>query len=251
MMKKLGLIITLFLLVIFSANAQEKGWVKQKHSYCAIVGNFGYHGNAHYGGGANIQYTWGIGTGRQRFNVGFGLRINTFFTKKRYYATSSQELIALNMGGADSLYFSKIQTNTLNGYFTLQFNIKPGADIFLNTDIGGINFGASRRGDFLSYETNPIFNGLYYNTDPYAFNLNIPPYDSYGSIMTEAYGQFRINSTISWRLGVNILRTEFKSITDVPFNGRRFSQINYMAMGGLAFNLRKNKDYYDRFYRDL
>ncbi len=251
MMKKLILFSVLCFLIQEASAQYMRGTIKHKYSYAAVYGNVGYDGNPHYGGGMNIQYTWGIGRKRQRFNVGFGLRANVFFTKKRYYSTSSPELIAQNPGGADSLYFNKIQTNTLNGYFVAQFNIKPGVDIYFTTDIGGINFGDGRKGEFLSYETNPVFTAAgEYNTEPYAFNLNIPINNSYGSLLTEVYGQFRVNETISWRLGVSHLRSEYVTTVDVPRNGRRFSQGHYMATAGLAFNLRKGLASYDHYFRD-
>lgn len=251
MMKKIILMSVMCFIINHVSAQYMRGTIKHKYSYASIYGNIGYYGNPHWGVGSNIQYTWGIGRKRQFFNIGFGLRGNTFFTKKRYYVTSSPDLTQFNLGGADSLYFSRVQTNTLNGYLTLQLNIKPGVDIYLNTDLGGINFGDSRTGFFKSYETHPVFDGnMEYNVEPYAFNANLWENNSYGTIMTEAYAQFRINSTIAWRLGVNYLRNEYVTDVAVPNNGKRFSQRHYMVMGGIAFDLRKNKPSYDLYFRD-
>lgn len=240
-------------LFMFSqAEAQiDRGYLKRKYAQVGVYGGFGYYGNAHYAVGTNIQYTLGVGRKKQRLNVGAGLRFQSFFTKDRYYKTSSTELAELNRGGADTIFFSKIQNNTMNAYVTVQIHIKPGVDIYFNTDIGGINFGDKRGGAYLSYENNPDFqtgNGQFpvdYNTEPYAFNLNL--YDqSYGTIMSEVYGSFRLNDLLGWRLGVQYYRNEYVTIQEVPFSGKRFYQSNWIATLGLTFNIRQHKTIYDQ-----
>lgn len=228
----------------------SRGYMKRKYSQVGAYGGFGYYGNAHYAFGTNIQYTVAIGRKKQHFCVGGGLRFQSFFTKDRFYSTSSVELAALNRGGADSLFFTKIQNNTLNAFLTLQFHIKPGVDIYINTDIGGINFGDRRTGAYVSYENNPDFNTsnpnfpVDYGTEPYAFNLNLYN-QSYGTVMSEIYGSFKINELVGWRLGVQNYRNEYVTNIEVPFNGKRFSQSNWMATLGLTFDLRQHKIIYD------
>jgi len=245
------ILVSIALLFFTQSEAQiSRGYMKRKYAQVGVVGGVGYYGNAHYAFGTNIQYTMGIGRKKQRFNIGGGLRFQSFFTKDRNYKTASQELSELNRGGADTLFFKKIQNNTLNAYLTFQIHIKQGVDIYINTDIGGINFGDRRTGAFRSYESNPDFTTgnprfpVDYSTEPYAFNLNI--YDqSYGTIMSEIYGSFKINELIGWRLGVQHYRNEYVSVLEVPFSGKRFSQGNWLVNLGLTFDLRQHKILYD------
>ncbi len=244
MLKKLFLIALFFGFALPSQSQYMRKMIKRKTSEVGIVSNLGYYGNAHYGGGANILYTWGIGRARsQRFNFGFGLRGNVFFTKKRYYETASLELIALNPGGADSMYFEKVQTSTLNGYFVFHFNIKPGADLFFTTDLGGVNFGGTKDGYFKSYEQILPTTTVTYNTEPYAFNVTTgnPFKHGFGTLMSEAYGSFRLGNFVRWRIGVNMLRNEYQVDRNVPYNGKRFSQTHFMFMTGIGLNIRQNR----------
>ncbi len=244
-------LVTLMLFMFTQSEAQiDRGYLKRKYAQVGVYGGFGYYGNAHYAFGTNIQYTWGIGRKKQRSNIGAGLRVQSFFTKDRYYKTSSLELSDLNRGGADTMFFQKIQNNTLNAYITFQIHIKQGVDIYFNTDIGGINFGDRRAGAYISYENNPDFYTnnenfpVDYGTEPYAFNLNLYN-QSYGTIMSEVYGSFRINQLVGWRLGVQMYRNEYVTIQEVPYNGKRFSQTNWMATLGITFDIRQHRTIYE------
>lgn len=62
--------------------------------------------------------------------------------------------------------------------------------------------------------------------------------ESYGTLMSEAYGSFRLNKVLKWRLGVNYYRNEYKVDRHVPLNGKRFYQNHWMVMSGLAFDIR-------------
>jgi len=246
--------IALVLIAVFMCSISEaqisRGYMKRKYSQAGLYGGFGYYGNAHYAIGTNVQYTIAIGRKKQRVCIGGGIRFQSFFTKDRNYETSSLELSELNRGGADTLFFKKIQNNTFNAYVTLQLHIKPGVDIYINSDIGGLNFADRRTGAYISYENNPDFNTgnpnfpVDYATEPYAFNLNI--YDqSYGTIMSEIYGSFKINQLVGWRLGVQHYRNQYQTVQEVPFNGKRFSQSQWIATLGLTFDLRQHKMIYD------
>jgi hypothetical protein len=231
------LLVSVLLSLHSSAQMMRKALKKRTAETC-VYGNFGYYGNPHWGVGANIHYLHGIGRKRQTFSVGAGIRANTFFTKRREYTTSSAALSKLNPGGADTIYMPKVQTNSLNAYIAIKIFVKRGVDIFINTDIGGINFGDSQDGFFRSYETDPIPPGTRYKSEPYAFNLNMPWTESFGTIMSEMYGSFRLNHVLKWRLGINYLRNEYKIDRSIPMNGKRFSQNHWMVMSGLAFDIR-------------
>lgn len=216
-------------------------YLKKRTAEACVYGNLGYYGNPHWGVGANIHYLHGIGRNRQTFSLGMGLRANVFFSKKRDYTTSSNYLTSINPGGADTLYMPEVQTNTLNAYIAMKIHIKRGVDVFINTDIGGINFGDAQKAEFRSYETNPRAPFPSHNTEPYAFNLNNPLSESYGSLMSEVYGSFRLNEVMKWRLGFNYFRNEYKTNQRIPMNGRRFYQNHWMVMSGLAFDIRWHK----------
>lgn len=243
MLKRLFILALLAFIALPSEAQYMRRKLKKRTAEACVYGNLGYYGNPHWGGGANIHYLHGIGRKKQWLSIGMGIRANVFNTKKREYTTSSAKLTALNPGGADSLYMAEVQTNSLNAYAAIKIHIKRGVDIFFNMDIGGLNFGDSKTGIFHSYETNPIPSTFVkYKSEPYAFNLNTLTSDSYGTLMGEAYGSFRLNQVLKWRLGFNFLRNEYKIDRNVPMNGKRFYQNHWMVMTGLGFDLRWKKN---------
>ncbi len=242
MLKRLFLLALTFAAIAPVGAQNMRKVLKKRTAEACVYGNLGYYGNPHWGAGTNIHYLHGIGRKRQTFSVGMGMRANLFFTKKRDYTTSSDVLSALNPGrGGDTLYMPEVQTNTLNAYVAMKIFVKRGVFIHINTDIGGINFGDKQKAFFRSYETNPLPPGREYNTEPYAFNLQVPGKESYGTIMTEVYGSFKLSDVLYWRLGLNYLRNEYKVDRLVYMNGTRFSQNNWMVMSGLAFDIRWHK----------
>lgn len=242
MLKKL-ILLSLILVNFTNSDAQNmRRILKKRTAEACVYGSLGYYGNPHWSVGANIHYLHGIGRKYQWLSIGGGVRANVFNTKKRQYSTSSYELSALNIGGADSVYMPEVQTNSLNIYFALKLHIKRGVDIFFTSDLAGINFGESKTGYFHSYETLPIPPGVVVRSEPYAFNFNgVGLSDSYGSLMTEIYGSFRLNEVLKWRLGFNYFRNEYKLDRNIDMNGKRFSQSHWMAMTGLAFDIRWHK----------
>lgn len=238
-MKRLLVCALLLALGMPSEAQQMRKVLKKRTAEAGVCGSMGYYGNTHWGADANIQYLHGIGRKKQWLSVGLGLRAHVFGSKKREYTTSSAKLTALNPGGADTMYMPEVQTNSLNAYAAIKIHIKRGVDVFFNWDIGGVNFGDSKPGYFRSYETNPgKINEVKYKTEPYAFNLNTGNSDSYGTLVAEGYGSFRLNRQMNWRLGFNYLRNEYKVDRNVPMNGKRFYQNHWLVMTGLAFDIR-------------
>ncbi len=235
-------VLLISILSVQMASAQMRAVIKRKVAEVGVTGSLGYYDRtANKAGNVNIHYLWGLGRGKQIISLGFGLRTTIFGSKNRYYKTSSIELAAHNPGGEDTMFFQKVQSNTLNGYFTIQFHIKRGVYLNINSDIGGVLFAETKDGYFQSYETSRVLPGIKYSAEPYAFNLNLGGDNSYGSLMNEAYFSFRAGNFLRWRLGYQLFRNEYKTTQDVPKNGRRFSQNHYMFTSGIAFNIRQHK----------
>lgn len=248
MFKRL-LVLAVLLFVVFESDAQyTRKRLKKRTAETSLWGAVGYYGNPHWAVGTNIHYLHGVGRKKQWFSFGCGLRAMAFSTKKRQYQTSSNALYQLNLGGADSMYMDKVQTNTLNAYFAIKIHIKRGVDAIFTTDLGGINFGDSKNGYFHSYETEPLPPGIKYKTEPYAFNAFLPKLGAYGSLMSEAYGSFKLSNVLIWRLGFQFFRNEYKVDRDIPLNGRRFYQDHWMAMTALAFDIRWKRNLIQAMY---
>jgi hypothetical protein len=245
-MRKSILLSCCLLLLALSIEAQNmRKTLKRRTAEAGVYGCLGYYGNPHWGVGTTVHYLHGVGRKKQWFSFGGGLRINMLNTKKREYSTSSSQLSALNPGGADTIYMPEVQTNTLNAYGAIKIHIKRGVDIFFTGDIGGINFGDSKTAYFRSYETGPAtdtFRGTPYKSEPYAFNLFTGDASSYGTLMAEAYGSFRLNDQLRWRLGVNFVRNEYKIDRNIPMNGKRFYQNHWMVLTGIAVDVRWKKN---------
>jgi hypothetical protein len=234
-----SLLVALSICQIADAQTNWRRFMKKRTAEVGVFGGVGFYGNSHWVAGVNMHYLHAIGMKKQWLSFGGGLRANIFNSEKREYTTSSRKLIALNPGGADSMYMPKVQTNTLNAYFAMKVHVKRGVDVFFTTDIGGVNFADSKDGFFHSYETarTPV-PGIKYKTEPYAFNISIPWSESYGSITSEVYGSFRINHVLWWRLGFQYFRNEYKVDRNIPMNGKRFYQNHWLVTTGLTFDIR-------------
>jgi hypothetical protein len=249
MIKKL----LLFVLIVgsaLSASAQEKGKfiAQKKRKICdaTIYGNIGMYNGSYWGTGVKTNYLWGVGKRRQNFRVGVGLRSYFYKASRREYTTSSVDAIENMIGGADSLYFPKLRSFTVNPYISMQVKVKRGIDFGVNLDLGGITFGSTKIAYFHSYELT-YSQQKRVNMQPYGFNLSplVNGGQSYGSSMMEAYFRFNADKRHSYQLGANYFINEVTTKIPITGNGKLFKSNNYLIMAGMTFNLRWHQSAYD------
>ncbi len=247
MLKKilLGFIICFCCNTVF-AQLKLKRMVVRKTAEASLMFNGGLYNTAARGVGANIHYLWGMGRNRQRINLGFGVRHYSFWSQKREYETADRNYTKNRVGGSDSIYFDKMQSNILNGYFAFMFNIKRGVILGINLDLGGVTFGGTKDGLFHSYElTNTDYKKV--QVAPFAFNLNDAGTGAYGygSTFNQLYLQFRGGQIMRYRLGLDLFRNEVNATVPIVGNGTRFVNNNILLNLGLVWNIRHNKSRYD------
>jgi hypothetical protein len=249
MIKKLLLLLILTGCAM-AAGAQSKGKFlaqkKRKIADATIYGNIGAYNGPYWGTGVKTNYLWGVGKYKQNFRVGLGMRTYFFKAARREYTTSSEENIANMLGGADSLYFPKLRSFTLNPYICLQVKVKRGIDFGVNIDLGGLTFGATKVAYFHSYELT-LAQKERVNMQPYGFNLSplVNNGQSYGSTMMEAYFQFNADKRHKYQLGANYFVNEVATKLPITGNGKLFKSTNYLVMAGVAFNLRWHEAAFD------
>ncbi len=234
------LIFMLCFVALTQVNAQNmRKTIKVKVAEAAVTGGFGLYDDPVFGGGASIHYLIGLGRNSQKFKIGVGLREFSYGGKRRQYETANDEYVALLKGGTDSMYIPKMQSNILNGYLALRYKVKRGIDFGANIDIGGITFGGTKKVLFHSYELT-LNSDVPYNLKPYGYNLNMfGQQGSWGSSFSEIYFQFRGGNRLQYRVSAAQFYNEIESNTYVTGNGYRFSNLGYMVLGSVVFNIRQ------------
>jgi hypothetical protein len=218
--------------------------IRRKTAEAALAFNGGFYGGRYYGISSSIHYMWGVGRKRQTTNIGFGVRHYSFFANNREYRTSSQDYVQELLNGPDSVRFTKLQSNILNGYIATSIHIKRGLDLGINFDLGGITFGGSQDANFHSYELT-LGKDVPVNIKPFAFNSTGAgmPGRSYGSTMNQVYLNFRGGRIMRYRLGFDYFVNEVETTVPIAGNGFRFSNNNLMLSGAISWNIRHNREY--------
>jgi hypothetical protein len=225
--------------------------LKVKVAEAALSSGFGLYDNPVWGVGPNMHYMIGVGRNAQKFKIGVGIREFSYFAKRREFETSNQDFVALMKNGPDSVYIEKLQSNLVNGYIALRYNIKRGIDFGANIDVGGITFGGTKKGQFHSYELSKG-QKLPVTLKPFGYNLNTFGQDgTYGTTFSEIYFQFKAGNIMSYRVSVNKFLNEVETLTYVTGNGYRFRNNGYTIMGSLVWNIRHHQTSRDQqnFYK--
>lgn len=189
----------------------------------------------------------GIG-GKQRFKVGYGLRLTNYFGTGQNYVTAPakftsgkqslaalfSETIAANL---DTLTLPQAQVNSLNAAIYLSYTAFSGKlDIGFNIDAIGFSFGAERRGTFLSGGNTGI-----QTAKPTGFNVLLISDSDRGSLNSELNVRYWIHPKWAIKAGYQFLFTEYtttQAVQAVPgFSDRnsRFRNKSSMASVGIAY----------------
>lgn len=244
MLKRLLLCLCV-LFAIQDADAQMRmsRMIRRKTAEAALTLNGGFYGGTYYGIGTSCHYMWGVGRKRQTFNIGAGVRHNSFFANNREYETSDEKYLADLLNGPDSVRFTKMNSNLLSTYLAAQIHIKRGLDIGINFDLFGITFGGTQKADFHSYELT-LGKNVPITIKPFAFNINdlgARQY-GYGSSLNQIYFNMRGGHIMRYRLGLDYFINEIETAVPVAGNGFRFKNDNLMVSAAIAWNIRHNRE---------
>ncbi len=189
----------------------------------------------------------GIGS-KQRFKVGYGLRLTNYFGTGQNYVTapakftSGKESLAALFSenieaNFDTLTVPRAQVNSLNAAIYLSYTAFSGKlDIGFNIDAIGFSFGAEQRGTFLSGGNTGI-----QAAKPTAFNVLLISDSDRGSLNSELNVRYWIHPKWAIKAGYQFLFTEYtanQAVQAIPgFSDRnsRFRNKSSMALVGIAY----------------
>lgn len=157
-----------------------------------------------------MQY-WGFGKHNRRFKVGAGLRLTSGFGNDNLqYITAPAEL-TVDEATIDSLLLEGTQTNSLNLFLALRYDITERFGAEFNIDLAGFSFGGEKTGT-LTYN-----DGLTLDTDgtPTAGNILLIGDNDIGNLNSEFLLTYRYKSNWRFKAGAMFIFNEY-SLGTVP-----------------------------------
>lgn len=204
-------------------------------------------GKNQFAGAFSWSRVHGLG-GKQRFKVGYGLRLTNYFGTDQNYVTapakftSGKESLAALFSenipaNFDTLTLPRAQVNSLNAAIYLSYTALRGKlDIGFNIDAIGFSFGSGRQGTFLSGGNTGI-----QAAKPTAFNVLLISDSDRGSLNSELNVRYWFHRKWAVRVGYQFLFTEYttnRAVQSVPGFAEpnsRFRNKSSMALVGIAY----------------
>ncbi|SFE82433.1 hypothetical protein [Thermoflexibacter ruber] len=236
------LVLCLFFLFFHSLFAQDKDTTK-RFKY-----NNYYDLAISVGKGIAIAPSWShfhkIGK-RGKFQVGYGIRLTSFFGSKVEHITAPAKFTTANTGlgvifqetieaNLDTLTLEKIQVNAINININLQYAFSKQWEIGFNIDALGVSFGGTQKGTFvaLSQGRNPSQE----TAKPTTLNLLLTSDNDIGSLNSELYLRYWFHTQWAVRGGLTFAFSEYTSSGKLVFDNDRFRAKILMLMLGITFS---------------
>lgn len=216
--------ILIFLLISSSLSAQYQYTKTQRNLDVALAFGSAVSPSVSY------QKLYGIGKS-DRFKIGWGVRLNTFFSGQKNYITApanltsgSQSIVALFteniVGNLDTLQLTKSSLGSFNGKVILQYSFRK-LDVGFNIDALGFSFGGKQSGKFVANESKSLSNTSQ-SAKPTPFNLLLVSDSDRGSLNSELYARYWINNKWAVRAGASFQFLEYTTDKTLTFENDRF-----------------------------
>lgn len=192
----------------------------------------------------SFQKLYGLGKSH-RFKVGWGVRLNTFFSGQKNYITAParltsgrQSIVAFfteNIAGnLDTLQLTKTALGSLNSTIVLQYSFRK-LDVGFNIDAFGFTFGGKQSGKFIANESNSL-NNITQTARPTPFNLLLISDSDIGSLNSELYFRYRVNNLFAIRGGASFQFIEYKTEQTLTFENDRFRHKALLPFLAVSFS---------------
>jgi hypothetical protein len=233
--------LTLTSISAFSQTSNEHSPTKQSTDYLDV--SAGFSKGQLLTAGSFVHY-WGIGE-KQKLQLGVGARITNSFGNDQYFTTANAQLTSGktgpgvlfakdNQANIDSFFIGKPQINGFNISFNSEYFISKKWSLGFNIDLIGFSFGASKIGTYIN-------NGKtsFVGANPTSFNILLISDNDKGSLNSEFFARYKLNSKWSLRGGTAFLFNEYTTNTAVQeLNGisnDRFRSKTLNAMIGISY----------------
>ena len=189
-----------------------------------------------------------IGVGKlNKFKVGYGLRLNSYFGAAKDYITAPARLTSTRQdlgtlfsetieSNLDTVRFGTSQVNSLNLYINLEYHLAPKWDIGFNIDAAGFSFGGNQKGIVTTSLDGK--NGRLVTAKPTLGNLLLTSDNDLGSLNSELFVRYKIQTKWALQAGVTFLFTEYQTSEKVVLDNDRFRHKSLMGMVGISYLIR-------------
>lgn len=178
----------------------------------------------------SYQKLYALGQNK-RFKIGWGLRANALFGGEKNYRTAPARLTSGQssifalfsddlVGNIDTLRLSKTTLGSFNAKIVLQYSFRK-FDIGFNIDAIGVSFGENQTGKFISAESASL-NNTTQVAKPSTFNLLLISDSDLGSLNSELYASYHLNTKWNLRSGLSFQFLEYKTDRLLTFENDRF-----------------------------
>ncbi len=193
---------------------------------------------------SSYTHYWGIGK-KQKLQLGVGARLTNSFGTDQYFTTANAQLTSGKTGpgvlfaddiqaNVDSFFIGKPQINSFNISFNSEYFVSKKFSVGFNIDLIGFSFGASKTGTYINNGRTSLV-----GAKPSSFNLLLISDNDKGSLNSEIFARYKLNSKWSLRGGAAFLFNEYTTNAAVQqLNGisnDRFRDKTLNAMIGLSY----------------
>ncbi len=238
--------ITSILLCCFiAAFAQaETGYFKQNNSYdLSLSSNLSQHVGA-----LGWSHLHGIGKGKKRFSIGYGLRLNSSFGGKKDFITAPGKLTSgvespliifseYIPGNFDTLSFSHYNTNSLNAVIHLNYAILHNLNVEFNIDALGFSFGKAQTADYTTTKRLQSPNTSEKQAaKPTPFNVLLVSDNDIGNLNSEILAKYWFNPHWAVKAGGTFIFSEYTTTNKLFLDNTRFRNKAFMPMIGISYS---------------
>jgi hypothetical protein len=191
----------------------------------------------------SYEKTYGLGLNK-RFQIGWGIRANSYFSGKKPFITAPAELTSGKKSIAaffteyrpeylDTLQLTKAAVVSINSKIVLQYKFKK-SEIGFNIDALGFSLGAMQSGTFFAKEST-TFNKSQQTAKPTGINILLISDSDRGSLNSELYYRHWIKNKSALRVGISFQFIEYTTSNKLTFENDRFRAKTLMPFIAYSF----------------
>lgn len=198
----------------------------------------------------SYQISWKFGN-NQKLRMGAGLRLNAFFATDKYFVTAPAEIVKGEAGlGAffkkpieenmDSVQFSSAQVYSINFLLHIGYAFSEKFAAGFNIDVIGASFGGTQSGTYINGNDpgGPVSTST--SGAPTGFNLLLVGENDIGSLNSEFFVTYALNSNWSLKAGIQHIFMEYTTTTRVqqlPEPNDRFRITPTVFCAGVVYRI--------------
>jgi hypothetical protein len=184
---------------------------------------------------------------KQKFEVGIGGRLTTYFGSNQYYSTAPAEITTGGSGpgvlfketivsNIDTFLMASPQIFALNAMVNLGYRLSDKFSIGFSIDAIGFTLGSEKKGNYINGSFGQNTTGK-----PASFNALLIGDNDKGSLNSEFYAKYKLNEKWSLKAGFQYLFTEYVTATAVqqfPGPNDRFRNKSTLFTIGASLTLK-------------